>query len=133
MTEKKLFEDYKVCDSCGRPLPFNYKEATCPGCKELALFHEVREYIRANDVTEYDVAEHFSIPLTLVKKWIREGRIEYKEESTPTIKSTHCLHCGAQVTFGTICPKCLKQMNASGYSASVSKDAANRMRFLENV
>lgn len=133
MVKKSLYPDYRACEYCGRPLPLKYAESVCPACKEFSLFHEVREYIRENDVTEYDVADHFSIPLSLVKKWIREGRIEYKEKDTPSLKSTHCQRCGAAVSFGTVCPKCLKIMNASGHTATISKEENNRMRFLENV
>jgi RNA polymerase subunit RPABC4/transcription elongation factor Spt4 len=134
MVSKHLFEDYRACEICRRPLPEDYAENICPACKEMTLFHEVKEYIRANDVTEYDVADHFDIPLSLVKKWIKEGRIEYREEYTPTIKSTYCQKCGAPVTFGTLCPKCLKAINASGHgTVAAAKDKeSTKMRFLEN-
>ena len=79
-----LFGNYKYCEECKRPLPLTYKENLCPSCIEQKLFREVKEYIRENDVNEYDVAQHFHIPHMQVKKWIREGRIEYKDD--------HALH-----------------------------------------
>ena len=79
---------------------------------------EVKEFIRTHDVNEYEVAEHFKIPLRQVKSWIKDGRIEYKQsESASTIAGLHCQRCGAPVTFGTLCPKCLRLLNGSkGYS-----------------
>ena len=71
------FEDIKYCDICHRPLPMEYKPNLCPICKEEELFSQVRDYIRAHDVNEHDVAEHFGLPVRQVKDWIREGRIEY--------------------------------------------------------
>ena len=57
-----LFGNYKYCEECKRPLPLTYKENLCPSCIEQKLFREVKEYIRENDVNEYDVAQHFHIP-----------------------------------------------------------------------
>lgn len=133
MDQNSLFENYKYCDNCGKPLPLTYKDSMCPFCLEQDLFHQVKDFIRANDVTEYDVAEHFHIPLHLVKKWIKEGRIEYKDLSDAKgIISNHCEHCGAPVTFGTLCPKCLKLMNSSIRTNTINSQPSH-MRFLENA
>ena len=112
---KSLFNNNtRVCENCKRPLPHDYKENLCPRCLDLALFHEVKEFIRTHDVNEYEVAEHFKIPLRQVKSWIKDGRIEYKQsESASTIAGLHCQRCGAPVTFGTLCPKCLRLLNGS--------------------
>ena len=97
---KSLFNNNtKVCENCKRPLPHDYKENLCPRCLDLALFREVKEFIRTHDVNEYEVAEHFKIPLRQVKSWIKDGRIEYKQsESASTIAGLHCQRCGAPVT-----------------------------------
>lgn len=110
MEQANLFENYKYCEVCGRPMALSYEKSVCPQCEEEDLFRRVRDYIRANDVTEYDVAYDFHIPIRKVKKWIQEGRIEYKE-GTPVkgIMDVHCKICGKPVTFGTICPECMKQ------------------------
>ncbi len=68
-----------VCQLCGRLLPRSATSNTCSRCKNDLLFHEVKEFIRANDVTEFQVAEQFHIPLSRVRGWIKEGRIEYKQ------------------------------------------------------
>ena len=60
--DRQLFDNIKECKSCKRPLPPDYDEDLCPRCKEIQLFHDVKDYIRANDVNEYEVAEHFQIP-----------------------------------------------------------------------
>ena len=92
---KSLFNNNtKVCENCKRPLPHDYKENLCPRCLDLALFREVKEFIRTHDVNEYEVAEHFKIPLRQVKSWIKDGRIEYKQsESASTIDGLHCQRC----------------------------------------
>ena len=77
LTEKNTSDKYKYCEFCGRTLPKHYEGTLCPTCQEAQLFRNVRDYIRANTVNEYEVAEHFHIPLRQIKEWIREGRIEY--------------------------------------------------------
>ena len=93
LTEKNTSDKYKYCEFCGRTLPKHYEGTLCPTCQEAQLFRNVRDYIRANTVNEYEVAEHFHIPLRQIKEWIREGRIEYHEVDTAsTISGMHCQH-----------------------------------------
>lgn len=132
MEQQTLFGNFKYCEECKKPLPLTYKEVLCPTCMEQKLFHEVKEYIRENDVTEYDVAEHFHIPHHKVKQWIREGRIEYKDEHLNMI-SLHCAKCGASISFGTLCPKCMRQHDASGHATGQTKADNSKMRFLEDA
>lgn len=126
---------YKTCQFCNAPLPKDYKENLCLNCQERALFLEVKDFIRANDVNEFQVAEHFGIPLRIVKAWIKEGRIEYKEDANGMhiIANIHCTNCGAPITFGTLCSKCLKKMNRNieGFGAQLPSED-DRMRFLNN-
>lgn len=127
--------NHNYCKLCKKALPRSYKEEYCPTCKELRLFDSVREYIRSNDVNEYQVAAHFEIPVRIVKQWIKEGRIEYKEQEKKSIISTHCSRCGAPVTFGTLCTQCLRLMNGEkmqGFGKIERKEEDDKMRFLDS-
>lgn len=130
-----LFSDLKQCEICGRPLPNSLKETLCTHCQETKLFQDVKEYIRSYDVNEYMVAERFNIPIKKVKGWIREGRIEYKDqEAQKTIEGLHCQKCGVPITFGTVCTKCMKLQNGmKGYENRVltADSKNNKMRFLD--
>ena len=67
-----------------------------------------------------------------VKEWIREGRIEYHEVNTAsTISGMHCQRCGAPVSFGTLCPNCLKLMNTQGRSVAPAISPDSRMHYLD--
>lgn len=132
LTEKNTSDKYKYCEFCGRTLPKHYEGTLCPTCQEAQLFRNVRDYIRANTVNEYEVAEHFHIPLRQIKEWIREGRIEYHEVDTAsTISGMHCQRCGALVSFGTLCPNCLKLMNTQGRSVAPAISPDSRMHYLD--
>lgn len=130
MQSRYLFQSYKYCEICHRNLPLNYKETACPACSEYALFQQVKEYIRASDVNEYQVADRFQIPLQLVRKWIREGLIQYKETTKDKV-TMHCHICGVQISFGNICPKCLKEQNTSGTALKSHNTDSGNMRHLQ--
>ena len=106
---------------------FNFIATFC-----AQLFREVKEYIRANDVNAYDVADHFHIPLHQVKEWIREGRIEYRENPSAKIEELHCQRCGTPISFGTLCSKCLKHVNSGkGTSVGSGYETDERMHYLD--
>jgi hypothetical protein len=134
MEQKEHFSNYKFCTICGRALPLDYELDYCKGCEDEVLFKQVREYIRAHDVTEYELADIFHIPQSKVRKWIREGRIEYVKNAEKLV-STSCQRCGAPVTFGTYCKDCMRLMNGNKEIAyiSVEPKAADkgRIRFLD--
>lgn len=121
---------------CGRPLPIEYEKDCCPGCEEDVLFKEIRDYIRENDVTEFELAEIFHIPQSKVRHWIKEGRIEYvTEENANKLMNNRCQRCGTPVSFGTLCTNCMRLMNGGKeitYTSATKAPERNRMRFLNN-
>lgn len=127
----------KVCINCGRRLLHDVKGNLCPKCAEQELFCEVRDYIRANDVKDYQVAEHFNLPLAKVKEWIKQGRIQYKDDPSmkQIIMGNYCQVCGKPTNFGTICPQCMrdkKRAEQIGVAIGLPKnEGSNKMRFME--
>lgn len=77
--ERKQSANHKYCEHCGSPIPRSFELPYCASCQDTFLFKSVKEYIRNNNVNEFQVAEHFDIPLSLVKRWVREMRIEYSQ------------------------------------------------------
>lgn len=119
----------KVCKECNRSLSELYPDDLCPICKDRHLFNEVKDYIRKHDVREHDVAEHFNIPVSKVRSWIREGRIQYKGDSAKVISGVHCRICGKQISFGITCSECHSLENLQ-VVASMKKSDDDAMRFL---
>ena len=110
-------------------------------CARLVLkasfFREVKMYIRENDVTEHDVAEHFDLPLRRVKQWIRDGRIEYKQEDTSRVLAKHCARCGEIVAFGELCTTCkhilTKQEKKIGFFKEDTNKEEGKMRYMDKM
>ncbi|MEG0806004.1 MAG: hypothetical protein RR364_05375 [Lachnospiraceae bacterium] len=128
-----LFDNYKYCASCRRLLAPTYEFDICPSCMEQELFKEVREYIRKNDVTEFDVAEHFQLPIRRVRTWIREGKIEYQNNSSKQVMGAHCARCGELVKSGELCQKCIALLKRPKATIGFSQDIidAGKMHFLD--
>ena len=124
---------YKYCKGWGRAMSPNVINVYCEACEETQLFDKVRDFFRSYEVNEYDVAEHFGISVRIVKQWIKEGRIEYKERGTRSIGGSYCSHCGTKVSFGTLCSKCLKLLNGEGIQgfSAAPKEEEGRMRFMD--
>ena len=80
--ERKNAVRHRYCIHCGHAISRNSELNCCINCQETLLFQEVRDYIRENNVNEFQVAEHFGLPLSIVKRWMKERRIEYVK---PTI------------------------------------------------
>jgi hypothetical protein len=96
----------------------------------MNLFNEVKEFIRSrNDVNENDVAEKFDIPVSKVRDWIKEGRIQYKGTSVNTISSVKCRICGKPIAFGVTCPECHSLENLK-VVANMKKADDAAMRFV---
>lgn len=124
------FSEAKHCKNCNTVLPPESESSVCLTCADLLLFQDVKDFIRSGDYNEYDVSQYFDIPLTQVRKWIREGRIQYKEDSLNNI-TLHCQICGVQILFGTMCSKCTKAQNISGSSAIYPAFESGNMRHLQ--
>lgn len=83
--QRKQSINHKYCEHCGQPIPRSAEFNCCAHCQETILFHEVKNYIRENNVNEFQVAERFGIPLRIVKHWMKERRIEYVNPKNPPI------------------------------------------------
>lgn len=113
--------EYHMCRVCHITLPENYQDNICPMCQENELFMSVKDFIREYDVNENDVAEHFDIPISKVRGWIKEGRISYKEmrgiRSTDSSKAARiCRECGMVLPPSckdNICKSCANIAEAS--------------------
>ncbi len=126
-----------TCRICGRRIPADQESKYCLACQDQQLFTEVRDYIRENDVRDWQVAEHFGIPVARVKKWIKDGRIQYKDEQTArdVIMEQYCQVCGKLLDFGSVCTECAQEIRRNerhGSLGVLKKAESGKMRFLED-
>ncbi len=134
----KESDNKRICTNCGRRLHRSVVGTLCPMCQEQELFYQVKDYIRENDVKDYDVAAKFNLPLSKVREWIKQGRIQYKNDPTmkQVIMGNYCQVCGLPTSFGTICPRCMrekKKSNIKGVAIGQPQKQGNtKMRFMDD-
>lgn len=131
--------EVRTCAQCKRL--FNYLTGVplCPGCKENleTKFIDVKEYVRNHPhegITE--VAEANEVSSSQIRRWIREERLAFSEESGVGLD---CEKCGKMIKTGRFCEECKEKVvgNLNGvYQANDSIVAkkhreAARMRFLD--
>ena len=132
--------EVRACSKCKRLFNYLSGPSICPGCKAQLeeKFQEVKEYIRENPsqgVTE--VAEATDVSPKQIRRWIREERLSFSEESGVGID---CESCGAMIRSGRLCQKCkekllgrMDSLYGSSEESVVTKKQreAARMRYLD--
>ncbi|MDE6759372.1 MAG: flagellar protein [Lachnospiraceae bacterium] len=131
--------EVRTCKQCKRLFNYLSGPPICPGCKAKIekKFQEVKEYVRENPkdgITE--VAKANEVSTNQIKRWIREERLSFAEESGVGID---CESCGIMIRSGRLCQKCKDKLvgrvdEMYGKSESIvakkHREAA-RMRFLD--
>lgn len=98
------------CRACGNL--FNYLSGSrlCPNCmKKLEKkFMTTKEYIRENPGSNINtVAKECKVSIPQIKKWIREERLSFSQESGIGIE---CDNCGKMIRTGRFCSECKAKM-----------------------
>lgn len=131
--------DVRNCKKCNKL--FNYiGKPICPSCEKLLedKFQEVKQYVKEHKEAPITVvAEENDVSVNQIKRWVREERLSFSDES---LVGLECESCGALIKTGRFCDKC--KMNMQNTLSSVMKkpearesrrreDGPARMRFLD--
>lgn len=138
--------DVRTCKKCGRL--FNYigsGEEVCAFCKsrEDDAFKKVKDYLYEHrGAGFYEVRENYDVDAELLRKWLREGRLEFAKGADSGLT---CERCGAPIPSGRYCEKCKNEMandlrevypdqaNAiAEKNMKARQDERERMRFLKS-
>lgn len=111
------------CRRCGKIFSYTGKPV-CPECvqKEEEDFETARAYIKENPGRNMqEVSEETGVPVKLLTKFLREGRIEFLDGSVPFLS---CGSCGAPITSGRFCNNCLSKLGKEMLGAVPDKKPA---------
>lgn len=102
--------DVRNCKDCGKI--FNYLSGAplCPACmKKLDdKYSIVKEYIYDNPgASIQQVSEENGVSVGQLKKWVREERLAFSDDSMVGIE---CENCGTMIRTGRFCSKCKDSM-----------------------
>ncbi len=130
--------EIRNCKNCKRLFNYISGESLCPGCKKLLedKYQEVKEFVKGNpgmNVTQ--VAEECDVSIRQIKKWVREDRLQFSDDS---LVGLDCERCGKMIHSGRFCKECaggLQDAFSSLYKKSAptapKQSNAGKMRFLD--
>lgn len=98
--------DVKICKSCGHMFNSVRGNSICPDClkKQDEKLETVKGYISEHPTVKIEeVAKACGVSSNDIRKWAREERLSFPEESPIRI---YCEKCGAPIKSGRYCAKC---------------------------
>lgn len=126
------------CRNCKKLFNYITGERICPRCKDLLeeKYNEVKEYIKENPgIPATQVAEDCDINIKQIKKWVREERLIFADDSLVGIE---CERCGKMIHSGRFCKECAGGLTDAMNNAFAQqreerkrRSGAGKMRFLE--
>lgn len=129
------------CKNCKGIFNYISGDKICPKCKEVLeeKFQEVKEYVRQNPgVNITQVAEECETSVKQIKKWVREDRLAFSDDS---LVGLECERCGKMIHSGRFCNECSSGLASAMTEAIRPKVTAvaqkpktssnGKMRFLE--
>ena len=126
------------CRNCKRIFNYITGEHICPACRDLLekKFEIVKDYIRDNPGQNVnEVAENTEVSVRQLKKWVREERLTFSDDSLVGIE---CERCGKMIHSGRFCSSCadgLANAMQDAYrvqqATARKKPSGGKMRFLE--
>jgi len=130
------------CKGCGKMFNYLGGQPLCPECiKQLDVkFNEVKEYVYDHPRCSInEVSEEMEVSVSQIKKWIREEKLSFSDESQVGLS---CEGCGKMIRTGRFCDVCKTSMaNNLGSlyqkpEVTVKKERDGKqppkMRFLDN-
>lgn len=132
--------EIKVCRSCKKMFQYIAGPEICLKCKqdEEEMFQKVKEYLKAHPgANMYEVNQETGVLVTLIEKFLRQGRLEVASNSPIALT---CERCGKRITTGRYCNDCKNEIsnelnevkkrlvNPEKYSG----DAGPKMRYLQS-
>ena len=97
------------CKRCGKMYGYTGKPI-CPNCfiKEEEDFETARAYVKENPGAGMkDVSDETGVPIKLLTKFVREGRIDLADGSK---FMAACTDCGKTISTGRLCNECMAKL-----------------------
>ena len=120
------------CSRCKRLFNWVTGERICANCKKEL---EEKQFIKDNPGNNINqVSEACEVPVTQIKKWVREERLTFTDDS---LVGLTCERCGAMIHSGKFCAQCAGSLENSlnglyrAAHEAHKKTGAGKMRFLE--
>lgn len=102
-------DKFANCAICGRLYEANGFRSVCPEClqRDTADFDKIRDFLYIHPRAKvFEVSNSLDIPIPVIKRYLREGRLEIIEKNNRFLL---CDKCGKPICSGTLCDDCRNQ------------------------
>lgn len=133
--------EVRNCKGCGRLFNYLGGAPLCANCLQglEEKFSQVKEYIYENPSAGIQiVAEENDVTVSQIKRWIREERLSFSDDSPIGVE---CESCGKTIKTGRFCAQCKDKMknnlgsmykNPAPVEKKTNQKESPKMRFLDN-
>lgn len=135
--------DVRNCKQCGKLFNYIGNGPICPECNKEAedKFDAVKKFIYDHPKCGMQqVAEEMEVSTYQIRKWLREERLSFSEDSEIALS---CEKCGKKIFTGRYCKGCKDTMTSQMNSVLGKNDKSpqykyerkkveNKMRFLDS-
>ncbi len=114
------------CAKCGKLIETNGFRSLCDECfvRDMQDFDRIRDFLYIHPRSKiFEVSNSLDIPVPVIKRYLREGRLEIVEKDQLFLK---CEKCGKPIRSGMYCDDCLKQVAHDYKSAFNENDPAKK-------
>lgn len=119
------------CPKCGKFFVY-ISNRICDNCQkeEEESFRKLKDFIDENpNALIKEVTESTGISSKKILSYIREGRIIVTKGLSSELK---CTHCGAQISTGKFCDKCVIKINNEVSDMFSQKEPTAKMHIKSN-
>lgn len=127
-----------ACKRCKKLFQAMISRNICPECEkaEEDAFLRTKTYLRENKTAAVkEVCEACEVTMNQIKKWLREGRLEF---GTGVSTGLTCDKCGKEIPSGKFCRECMDELHsafgltAQSYENNKKTTHSMGMRFIKN-
>lgn len=110
------------CKICGRFFESEAQSEYCPECKKNddIMYTKVREFLLEKPRSSiFTVTSELKIPVKVIKRFLREDRLEIVESNNNFLK---CERCGKSISSGFYCKECKSVRNQNVGESPAASD-----------
>ena len=109
-------EKFANCSICGKLYESDNFRSVCNECinQHMSEFDRIRDFLYVHPRAKvFEVSNNLNIPVPVIKRYLREGRLEIIEKNNRFLS---CEKCGKPICSGLQCDDCLNQ-SPHGYKS----------------
>ena len=102
-------DKFANCSMCGKLYESSSLRLVCNECvkQDMSDFDRIRDFLYVHPRAKvFEVSNSLDIPIPVIKRYLREGRLEIIEKNN---RFLFCEKCGKPICSGTQCDDCLSQ------------------------